>query len=167
MLDGDAMFEGAMPFIVRTRNLVLRVDGSVRVSAFSRDEGESAEVLSGAVRADKAYASPDHETDTLRFGDMIMINRSIDLMEKETYDTAELHTWKIGTLAFNHTPFDTVVQRLQDWFGVGIDVTGDPGSQARASGTFPNARLDQVLDELSSSFSFRYSVGKDSVKIRF
>jgi hypothetical protein len=35
------------------------------------------------------HSSTDNEPETLKSGDMVMINKDIDLMEKETLDSAE------------------------------------------------------------------------------
>ena len=166
-LDGDAFFgvRGLHPLTVRTKNLVLTGRADFRVSAFAKDEGESVEVLSGTLRAEKAYTSPDHETDTLGGGDMVMINRSIDLMEKETYDTTELLTWKEGTLVFNNTPLDSVIHRVQDWFGVTIEVRGETGKTYRITGTFRDARLDDVMHVLAQVVPCGYSIRRYTVEI--
>jgi ferric-dicitrate binding protein FerR (iron transport regulator) len=135
------------------------------VSAFAKDEGESVEVLAGTLRAEKAYASKDHDPETLGAGDMVMINRSIDLMEKETYDTTELHIWKAGTLVFRQTPFDSVLHRVEDWFGVTITVRGETSKAPPMTGTFTDARLDDVMRSLSLVVPFRYAIRKYSVEI--
>jgi ferric-dicitrate binding protein FerR (iron transport regulator) len=164
-LDGDAFFEAATALTVRTQELVLTGTAAFRVSAFAKDEGESVEVLTGNLRAEKAYTSKDHDPETLGAGDMVMINRSIDLMEKETYDTTGLHTWQAGTLVFQHTPFDSVLHRIEDWFGVTITVQGETTKVPAITGTFKDARLDQVMRTLSLAVPFRYAIRKYVVEI--
>jgi ferric-dicitrate binding protein FerR (iron transport regulator) len=89
------------PLVVRTGLMVLTVDGksALRASVSSERIGEQAEVLYGHVQAAKAYASPFNEPDILVGGEMSMVNRSIDLMEKETFDRAELIRWSDSVLA--------------------------------------------------------------------
>jgi ferric-dicitrate binding protein FerR (iron transport regulator) len=83
------------PLIIHTGLMVLTVEGesAFRASVSSDRIGEQVEVLNGHVRAAKAYASRFNEPDVLVGGEMSMINRSIDLMEKETFDRAELIRW--------------------------------------------------------------------------
>lgn len=83
------------PLIVRTGLLILTVEGdsAVRVLVSSEKIGEQAEVLYGRVQAAKAYSSRFSDPDDLQAGEMSMINRSIDLMEKEKFDPAELARW--------------------------------------------------------------------------
>jgi len=83
------------PLIVRTGLLILTVEGDTAFRALVSSEkiGEQAEVLYGHVRAAKAYPSRFSEPDELGGGEMSMVNRSIDLMEKEKFDTSELAQW--------------------------------------------------------------------------
>jgi ferric-dicitrate binding protein FerR (iron transport regulator) len=97
-VDGDAFIrvtQADEPLIVRSRLLVLTVRGAaaLRVTAYSQQTGEQAEVLQGHVQANKAYPSPYTDPDLLDAGDMTMVNQTIDLLEKERCDLAELRKW--------------------------------------------------------------------------
>lgn len=96
--DGDMVFDvpaAAAPFEVRTRLLILTATGPCifRVVAYSHESGEEVQVLKGMVRAQKAYRSDFPEPDTLRDHQLLMINDSIDLMEKEDDDRTEFREW--------------------------------------------------------------------------
>jgi ferric-dicitrate binding protein FerR (iron transport regulator) len=172
-LDGDAYFEvppadGGSPFSVHTRELTLLFpEGTTRISAFAKDEGESAEVLDGKVMVQKAYASKDHEPEVLGQGDMVMINQSIDLMEKETYDTTSLLAWKQDDLVFDHTSFPDVLRRLEDWYGVDIQTTGSVGNPAPLSASFHHAGLTEVLHGLQDKYHCKYAVEKYKARLDF
>jgi ferric-dicitrate binding protein FerR (iron transport regulator) len=96
-LDGEVflMIRNAnkKPFIIRTRQLIITVlspYARLHIDALASSPGEQADLLEGQVKVSKAYHSTtDNEPETLRSGDMVMINRDIDLMEKETLDPAE------------------------------------------------------------------------------
>jgi ferric-dicitrate binding protein FerR (iron transport regulator) len=93
------------PLIVRTGLLILTVEGETafRTLVSSEKIGEQAEVLYGHVRAAKAYPSHFADPDDLAAGEMSMINKSIDLMEKEKFDPSELARWsKEITAAADH-----------------------------------------------------------------
>lgn len=97
-VDGDAFIRlptGADPWILKTRLLVLKADGGteLRITAYWKETGEQMEVLRGHVIARKSYPSTQAEPEDLRDGDMILINRTIDLMEKERTDRAQLEAW--------------------------------------------------------------------------
>lgn len=95
-LDGEAVFQvngdAGKPFVVRTRNLQIIVLGTrFRVDAHSESPGEEVDLLSGKLKVMKSYHSTtDNEPEILQAGEMVMINRDIDLMEKEKLDSAEL-----------------------------------------------------------------------------
>ncbi len=95
-LDGEAMFEvkpaAAAPFVVHTGNLKIEVLGTrFRVDAVRKRAGEEVDLLEGQLRVTKSYHSDtDNEPEVLAAGEMVMINREIDLMEKEKLSPAEL-----------------------------------------------------------------------------
>jgi len=95
-LDGEAMFDvqgsAASPFVIHTRNLEITVLGTrFHVDAFRKNAGEQVDLLEGRLRVKKSYRSDtDNEPEVLEAGEMVMINRDIDLMEKEKMSPAEL-----------------------------------------------------------------------------
>lgn len=102
-VDGDFFIrapQGASPLIVRSRLLVLKVTGqtSFRITAYSHEAGEQVEVLEGHIEARKSYPSHYSEPDLLDAGQMTMINKDIDLMEKETTDVPALKAWSEGLM---------------------------------------------------------------------
>ena len=96
---GEAMFEvnagAGKPFIVHTRNLQIEGLGAkFRVEAKAGEAGEEVDLLSGKLKVMKSYHSDtDNEPETIQAGEMVMINRDIDLMEKEKMDGSELKGW--------------------------------------------------------------------------
>ena len=97
-VDGEAIVEvsGAAghPFVVHTRDLVIEVlEGGSRfhIEAARSRPGEEADLLEGRLRVRKSYHSDtDNEPEELAGGEMVMVNRDIDLMEKEKLSPAEL-----------------------------------------------------------------------------
>jgi ferric-dicitrate binding protein FerR (iron transport regulator) len=85
--------DGAKPFVIHTRNLVVTVQGKGarnHVDAFASSPGEEVDLLEGKVKVIKSYHSTtDNSTEALQAGEMVMINRDIDLMEKETLKPEE------------------------------------------------------------------------------
>jgi ferric-dicitrate binding protein FerR (iron transport regulator) len=97
-VDGDVFIQlpdGAGPWKVRTRLLVLTVDGgsAFRITAYSKQTGEQVEVVRGRMEARKSYPSPYAVPDQLGPGEMVMINRTIDLMEKERTNAEDVRRW--------------------------------------------------------------------------
>jgi transmembrane sensor len=101
-LEGEALFDvtvdAGKPFIVHTRNLKILVLGTrFRVDADPKTPGEEVDLLSGKLQVMKSYHSDtDNEPETIETGEMVMINRDIDLMEKEKMDGSEMRGWDAG-----------------------------------------------------------------------
>jgi ferric-dicitrate binding protein FerR (iron transport regulator) len=95
-IDGEGMFEirpmGGKMFVVTTKNLVIYGPGtSFRVDAFRTRPGEEVDLLEGKLTIRKSYHSDlDSAVEELTSGDMLMINREIDLMEKEKMSSEEI-----------------------------------------------------------------------------
>jgi transmembrane sensor len=98
--EGEAIFEVSgdttKPVIVHTRYLQIQAKGArFRVDAKAGDAGEEVDLLSGKLKVMKSYHSDtDNEPETIHAGEMVMINRDIDLMEKEKMDGSELKGWE-------------------------------------------------------------------------
>lgn len=98
-LDGNVFLEvpaGQQPLTISTKLLKLSVVGNASFLVMAPAAGEWAEVkvISGNIRVKKAYSSKFNEPDTLRDNQLLMINRSIDLMEKEKLDATDLKAWR-------------------------------------------------------------------------
>ena len=93
--DGEAMLivrsNAGKPFVIHTRNLVIQVLGTrLHIDAFASSPGEEVDLLEGKLKVTKSYhSSSDNEPETLQAGEMVMINRDIDLMEKEKLNPEE------------------------------------------------------------------------------
>jgi ferric-dicitrate binding protein FerR (iron transport regulator) len=99
-LDGEGIFEvRALPgkmFVVTTKNLIIQGPGTkFRVDAVRSQPGEEVDLLEGQLKIRKSYHSDlDSAAEDLYSGDMLMINREIDLMEKERMNPGEIEKAK-------------------------------------------------------------------------
>lgn len=97
-LNGDVFFsieKGNLPLNIFTSLMEIKVltPASFRVTAYNADQGQSVESLTGVIRINKAYTSPFPEPDTLHENNLYMVNKSIDLSEKENLDDDKLLLW--------------------------------------------------------------------------
>ena len=170
-LDGDAFFTlypGEHPAVIHTGMLTLSGQkAQFRIYAHAESRGQSVEVLSGKLQAVKAYPSDYPDTEQLRAGDMVMINRDIDLMEKETFDTLTLRAWLDGTLSFRDASFGEIVRKLEDWYDLEIHVSGNtrPENQDTLTAEFRHQPLSAVLDQLARQAGFTYQISANQVSI--
>lgn len=175
-LDGDAFFEifpgPDTPVILHTGMLNLITGGSFfRVYAHQQNPGQTVKVLRGELIAEKAYPSDFPDTEILHAGDMVMINKNIDLMEKESFDTTGLADWYRGDIIFNNTPFNSAMRKLEDWYDVEIEISsGDrrlDDSSYNITGTYHDRGLKAILDSLGKQKKFHYKIEKDRTEISF
>ncbi|MGN7819421.1 hypothetical protein HGH92_04470 [Chitinophaga varians] len=173
ILDGDAFFDvkpGKDSFTVTTAILKATVLGtSFRMRSFSSQQGATCYQLEGSSRVGKSYHSAtDNQPEVLERGQMVLANREIDLMEKETYHPEELETWLSDILRIQNANPMAVSRILEDWFGVEVEMRGD-ASKARVitEALFFNASLDDVLSNLSDQQGFKYKIDKNKVTLNF
>jgi hypothetical protein len=87
-VDGEALLRlpaNGTSWTVRTRLLIITVDAGseLKIVAHWDEPGEQADVLTGHAVVRKSYPSPYNEPEELSAGELVLINREIDLMEKE------------------------------------------------------------------------------------
>lgn len=170
-LEGNALFEVVAdtmkPFIIHTRHLVNTSSGGVYwIMASTASEGETVEVKAGILKAEKAYSSQFADPEILKAGEMVMINHTIDLMEKETFDTTEIVTWKSNILSFNNASISDVAKQLENWFGVTVSINDDFSKLPAISYTFTNATLQEVLETLNKNYHVKYSIEGENVTLK-
>ncbi|MDH7463484.1 DUF4974 domain-containing protein [Chitinophagaceae bacterium 26-R-25] len=170
-LTGNALIEvvkdTSKPFIIHTRHLQsTATNGTYWIIAPATSEGETVEVMNGTLHAAKAYASQFNEPESLKAGEMVMINHTIDLMEKETFDTTEISKWKSNILVFNNANVSEFAKELENWFGISVTLNGDFSNLPPITYTFREATLQQILETISKSFNIKYSLQDESVVLK-
>lgn len=173
ILDGDAFFNvkaaSALPFIVKTDKVTATVLGTTfRMRSFAAQQGATVYLLDGKIKVTKSYhSSTDNQPEILERGQMILANKEIDLMEKETYEPEELERWLRDDLSFQEEAWPTVLRRLEDWFGVTIEVKGDLSGVRPVTAQFYESDLEKVMENLHKAYQFSYKIRRNKVIIRF
>jgi len=88
--------KASLPFRLRSSLMdieVLELPLLLQVDAFDNEAGQSLELFSGTIKVEKSYPSDFPSLDTLRGGDLYMINKDIDLSEKEHLDDFSIQHW--------------------------------------------------------------------------
>jgi hypothetical protein len=82
--------------VLRSRLLVVTAASDVaelRMSAYSQQAGEEGDILADHAEAGRAYNAPYHGPDILKSGEMSMVNKDMDFMERKYGDRIELRRW--------------------------------------------------------------------------
>ncbi|SHG64539.1 FecR family protein [Pedobacter caeni] len=173
VLLGAAYFEvspnASLPFVIESNDMKATVLGtSFYMRAYPHESGQQIELLTGKLKVQKSYTSEtDNKPEILGPGEMVMLNRSVDLMEKETFDVQTREAWIKGQLKFNNTSFNGVVSALEDWYGVPFEIRGKQKSAGKFSGTYENESLERVLNIFCFATDCSFKIEKDKVVIDF
>jgi ferric-dicitrate binding protein FerR (iron transport regulator) len=173
ILEGAAYFmtsgNATAPLLVMSSDLSIAGTGaSFFVRAYPHESGQQVELLRGKLKVQKAYFSQtDNKPEILSSGEMVMINRSVDLMEKEVFDQQERELWINRTLKFNAVGIGEVIRILEDWYGIRFEFTGNPGTAAKFSGTYHNLSLKQFLERFCESNHCNFSIDDEKVVLSF
>ena len=172
LMVGEAFFEvvedPGRPFTVMTRDFSTTALGtSFNVFAYQDESMHRVSLLTGKVKVESLY-SADKQATILAPGEQATYDKEERTFNILPFDTL-LHTgWREGTLAFKDSKFPSVINTLERWYGVQIDVLNENKRRTDAfSGTFSNESLEEVLKVLGFSGEFSFRIEKKSVIIEF
>ena len=159
-LQGEAFFEVKRdeyrPFIVKARGVNTTVLGtSFNVNAKKNDEVKVA-VVTGKVSVEQGQ-----EKVVLTPGDMAIVDEKVG---KTKFDFDEEVGWKNGVLVLRANDFMEVIDDIEQWYGVDIEVQGKIGEHG-INVKYANESLEEVLEGLSFAAHFNYVINDKRVKL--
>ncbi|MEQ6119143.1 FecR domain-containing protein [Reichenbachiella sp. MALMAid0571] len=159
-LQGEAFFEVKRdeyrPFIVKTRGVNTTVLGtSFNVNA-KKDDLVKVAVVTGKVSVEQGQ-----EKVVLTPGDMAIVDEKVG---KATFDFDEEIGWKNGVLVLKANDFMEVLDDIEQWYGVDIEVQGKIGEHG-INVKYSNESLEEVLEGLSFAAHFNYVINDKKVKL--
>lgn len=163
-LDGEAYFEVAenkkQPFIVNTGNVNIEVTGTEFKASNYEDEGMTEIVLvEGAVRLFQGdYLGEKEMFKALVPGEKATYVKAEEKLYYEKVDIEKYIAWKDGKLMFRDDTMQEVARRLNRWFNVDIQLTGNDLDDYVYKATFEDETLIQVLDLLKISAPIDYQI---------
>jgi hypothetical protein len=165
-LEGEAFFDVTEdknnPFVVETSSVTTKVLGtSFNINSYYPESIEVG-LVTGALKllngltGNELFLSP---------GEGSKIVSGTGKMEKFQIDPEEIGQWKEGVLRFNNDPFDKVIKKLENWYGVEINVTGK-FPEKTCTGTFQeNTYLSNVLKVFGHALNFSSNINQNQVTI--
>ena len=164
MLEGEAFFEvtkdEAKPFIVRTPYFEATVLGtSFSVQAYE-GQAPKTSLVEGLVRV-----STGRESKLIHPGEQAVVT-GVELVLRP-FDYNRAVGWKDGILYFDEDSLGSIFQKLEKWYDVKITPASAGLPSARYSGFHKDESLERVLEQMSYSVNFNYSIEDKDVKIRF
>ena len=153
-LDGEAFFSVAkrpdgVKFSVHTDNLNIEVLGT-KFNVSNR-RGKTEVVLNeGSVK----LTSEVDNTNAILYmkpGDFVSLSQSDTTFKRKIVKPEKHNAWQSNKLMFQDAPLREVAQKIEDYYGVKIEIEDEEVGDRQLTGTLPNNDLGIVLRSLSAS----------------
>ncbi|MGF1638234.1 MAG: FecR family protein [Cyclobacteriaceae bacterium] len=170
-LIGEAYFEVESnpdrPFTVHTSKGQVKVFGTTfNVTSYPNEDQFTVALLEGNLSVHKNLLQGD-EGLFLKPGQRSIMLRDFDqpLISEMRY--ARDMSWKDGILYFEKSRHTEIFTRLERWYDVTFKYSNTPSEKWEYSGYFDNMSLELVLQRLSFTENFEYSIVGKEVLIKF
>lgn len=161
-LEGEAFFEvkqkAEEPFMVNTKKLSVAVLGtSFNVSAFANDQEQTVSLKKGKVRVELP-SKKGSEDIILTPGEEIKYSKSGDAIKVGKVNNKEILSWQKQIIYFEDASIDDVVNKLERFYGVHIDIRYLHSRNWQLTGEYKNATLEEILESLSFNYNLKYKI---------
>ncbi len=163
-LNGEGYFEVTQnkdkPFIVKTSTLNVKVYGTAfNVLAYKDEPSMTVALVEGKVSLMKEYSSGSKELMMLKPNDVVEYDTRENMLNHHSDISLNKYTaWKDGYMVFFGDPVTKVVQKLENWYNVDIEVADNALQNYQFTATFADESLEQVLYLLSLSSPIDYRI---------
>ncbi|MBN7817452.1 FecR family protein [Algoriphagus pacificus] len=168
-LVGEGFFDVAedslRPFIVKTQQVSTQALGTAfNIKAYP-EEPISVSLIRGSVLVTNSEVSDFKEK--LVPGEEMFATLDNSTWIKGQFDLKQALAWMNKTLIFDKTPFITTVHSLEKWFGVTFTFENDIPKNLFVTGEFKDESLKNILDGMSYSSRFSYTIDGKKVNLKF
>jgi transmembrane sensor len=190
-LTGEAYFDVAKdksrPFLIHTPTVDIVVLGTAfNVRSYSNERNTETALFQGSVEVtlhnnpDKRIILRPNEKLTVH-NDQLAVTSLSPVPDKDHTDEplmtlGKVHfqkkdssivesLWTKNQLAFDSAPLDEIALQIERWYAVNVTITDQRLKRMRLSATFGDIPLNQVLEALSVSGNFTYTIREKEVRI--
>jgi ferric-dicitrate binding protein FerR (iron transport regulator) len=167
-LDGEAFFSiakrpGHIRFTVHTTNLDVEVLGT-KFNVNNR-RGKTEVVLSeGSV---KLVSSNDASNPLImKPGDYVSLSKAEPVFMKKAVEPETFTAWQTNKLIFEETPLKIVADKIEDYYGVDVEILDPDVELMQLTGTLPNNDLGIVLRSLQASHNLKIERDGNRITIK-
>jgi ferric-dicitrate binding protein FerR (iron transport regulator) len=139
----------ARPFTVEAG----AVDVTVLGTAFEVTAFDTAATVLVRVREGRVHVTAGPDTALLQAGDQVRYDRTRHLLERGR--NGPLEQWGDRVLQFDQAPMDLVVERLQQRYGLELELANAAIARCRLTATFEDEPVDTVLQVIADTFGLR------------
>ncbi|RNI26760.1 FecR family protein [Rufibacter latericius] len=174
-LEGEAFFQVAKdknrPFVVKSGAIYTQALGtSFNIRYEPKDTAISVALATGLVKIGSVEKRDAAPLANLVPGQQLVFNRKNRKHAVSTYETREVLGWKDGVLYFKKANLQEVVAKLENWYGVDVEVKGAQPSSSETwsyTGEYRQQSLPQVLEGIGFVKNFTYEINQKQVQINF
>jgi len=163
-LSGEGNFKVAknaqQPFIVDINKLQVRVLGTTfNVEAYPGNATITVALIEGKVLLQQMCNEKISDLMEMKPNQVACFRKLENKIEWiAERDLAKYTAWTEGKIIFSNDPVNTVIQKLQNWYNVDIELSDKKLENYRFTGTFIDEPLEQVLSILNLTSQMQYKV---------
>lgn len=165
-LTGEAYFEvekdSLRSFEVDANGLTTVVLGTSFNINTKKKERISVSLVSGKIAVDKGEG---FSRVTLEPGEALDFIPDTREHRINRFDARKVLAWKQGYLIFERASLGEVVERLEDWYGVNIQIVGAKDTKWEFSGEYKNQMLEEILESMAFIQGLDYRIRDKEVTI--
>ena len=163
-LTGEAFFdiklEADRPFVVNSRTTQIKVLGTT----FNVNQEESGKIAVALVTG-KVWVHDDRGNQVnLDPNEMLVMEKSGEFY-KTGFDPLEILGWKDKQLVFKHDSFESAQRKIENWFGVEVQVKGHMPNGWKYTGVYQDELLENVLKGIFYTSGISYKIEGKKVTI--
>jgi transmembrane sensor len=165
-LEGEAYFDVAedkqKPFIVHTSDIRIKVLGtSFNVKSYEKDGTIETTLIRGKVTIESTVDSKN--LTLLPSQQAVFEKQSKKLFLEHKEEAVDYTSWRDGRLVFDDQPLSDIVNELERWFNVTIEVEDQASLNCHFSAKVNNKTLKEVLELFKDSEAIDYRL--DGAKV--
>ncbi|QCR22738.1 FecR family protein [Pontibacter sp. SGAir0037] len=170
---GEAFFEVAKdslrPFIVHTGNISTKALGTSFNINYSQENNLAIALATGLVEITKEKPELNKRMSLLIPGQQLYYDHHSDKYQVASYNRTEVLGWQQGILYFKKADMKQIVRKLENWYGVTIEVDtyGEKDTSWNYTGEYHNETLDKVLEGIGFVKDFTHQETNGKVIIKF
>ncbi|MEN7546329.1 FecR domain-containing protein [Rapidithrix thailandica] len=152
-LEGEAYFEVVKnpekPFVVHTGEVATKVLGtSFNVRAFAHEEALQISLVEGKVEVSNPQSAKDTAVYLAPLEQYTFVKSAASGAISQGFDPSVLTAWKENVLILDNEPMDVVAQKLENWYGISVQLSHAGIARCRLKARFENEALPSVMQVL-------------------
>jgi len=148
------------PFIVDINKIQVKVLGTTfNVDAYPGNTAFTIALVEGSIQIQQKSGESVKDLIEMKHNQVAFYNQSENTLQLKTEDDLNKYTaWTEGKIVFSDDPVNTVIQKLENWFNVDIELADKKLEKYRFTGTFIDEPLEQILGILNLTSQMQYQI---------